>query len=283
MLIGCHVSVAGGLPLAFNRARMLGCESFQIFTQNQRQRKSTRFSAEEIELFSDARRAAHYMNAPLVSHASYLINLCAQDENKLQRSRQALKEELQRCDALGVEYLVVHPGSHGGKGDAWGIETIIQSIQTVLREYEPKVRLLLETIAGQGTGVGYRFEELEAILRGIARPAETGLCVDTCHIFAAGYDIRSGWDFVLKEMDRTFGLDAIKVFHLNDSMKPFASRKDRHAPVGQGMIGEKSFEMLMQESVFKKIPGILEVPGGDDVFAENIKWLKAKRESAYRL
>ncbi len=218
------------------------------------------------------------MSSPLISHASYLINLCAQDEEKLHRSRQALKEELQRCDALGVEYLVVHPGSHGGKGETWGVETIARSIRAVLGEYEPKTRLLLETIAGQGTGVGYRFEELGAILAKVDRPVQTGVCVDTCHIFAAGYDIRSDWEVVLKEMDHAFGLETIKVFHLNDSMKPFASRKDRHAPIGKGMIGEKSFEILMREPVFKKIPGILEVPGGDDVFAENIKWLKTKRE-----
>ena len=283
MLIGCHVSVAGGLHLAFTRAQALGCETAQIFTQNQRQWRATRFSAEQIELFRDERQAARYGGSPLVSHASYLINLCAQEDEKLHRSRQALKEELQRCDALGIEYLVVHPGSHGGKGNAWGIDRIARSIQSVFNEYQPKVCLLLETIAGQGTGVGYRFEELAAILDAVDRPEGTGVCVDTCHIFAAGYDIRQGWDPVLKEMVSTFGLEAIKVFHLNDSMKPFASRKDRHAPIGQGMIGGKSFEILMQDTFFKKIPGILEVPGGDDVVAENIKWLQSKREMAYRL
>ncbi len=283
MFLGCHVSVAGGLNNAFERAENVGCEAFQIFTQNQRQWKSTILTQEQKDGFRIMRKNSAFSLVPLTAHASYLINLCAQEDEKLSRSRQALIEELQRCDTLGLEYLVLHPGSHGGKGETWGIETISQSIMSVFSVYKPKVRLLLETIAGQGTGVGFRFEELSTILTQVAQPNAMGVCVDTCHIFAAGYDIRSGWDSVLNQMDNAFGLDSIKVFHLNDSIKPLGSRRDRHAPIGQGMIGAKSFKILMQETLFRKIPGILEVPGGDDVFAENIKWLKSKRDLAYRL
>jgi len=277
MIIGCHISIAGGLPLVFGRAERLGCETFQLFTQNQRQWKSVEYDKKIVASFRHERQESAYRDVPLTSHASYLINLCATDLDKRQRSRMALLDELNRCAVLKIDNLVLHPGSHGGNGEDWGIETIAQSINYVLDQTSAQVRLLLETTAGQGNGIGHRFEHLAEIFKRVKQNKRLGICVDTCHIFAAGYDIRTykGWEQTLKAMQANFGLERIGVIHLNDSLKPFASRRDRHAAIGRGEIGIESFKILAEEAAFKKIPGILEVPGGDAVYAENIKLLKA--------
>jgi deoxyribonuclease-4 len=220
---------------------------------------------------------------PLIAHASYLINLCAQEPEKLEKSRRAFLEELKRCDLLGISGLVIHPGAHGGKGEEWGIAAIADSLNYALDLFSPQVQILLETTAGQGTVIGSRFEQLKRIIDLVVPESNVGVCADTCHIFAAGYDIRSkeGWTDTLQRMDDSFGLDQVAVFHLNDSKKDFDSHRDRHAPIGEGFIGAKSFEILMQMERFKEIPGILEVPGGDAVFMENIKLLKRMRGSEY--
>ena len=282
MQIGCHISISGGVDLSFERAENLGCETFQIFTQNQRQWKSIRFSNDQIQTFAGNRKKHKYENAELTAHASYLINLCANVPENLIKSRKAFLDELKRCDALNISGLVIHPGAHTGKGEDWGIETIAESINLTLADYEPRVRILLETTAGQGTAIGYEFKQIHRILNKVEKKSQVAVCIDTCHIFAAGYDIRTeqGWLNTLAEIDSTFGRESVKVWHLNDSLKEFASRRDRHAPIGQGFIGKTGFEILMQIESFREIPGILEVPGGDEVFAENIKLLKGMRDLA---
>lgn len=280
MQIGCHVSISGGVEHAFDRAGKLGCETFQIFTQNQRQWISVHFTDQQIRSYISQRTDHGFKNAEITAHASYLINLCANAVANLTKSRKAFLEELKRCDALGVSGLVIHPGAHTGKGEDWGIEAIAESINEILSNYVPKVRILLETTAGQGSSIGYRFEQIQDILARVEKKSHLGVCVDTCHIFAAGYDIRTpeGWNNTLSQMDDTFGLTRVAVWHLNDSLKEFASRRDRHAPIGEGFIGKTGFQILMQMEQFRDTPGILEVPGGDVVFIENIKLLKNMRD-----
>ena len=279
MKIGCHVSIAGGIHNAFDRADELGCEVFQVFTQNQRQWKSIEYDSSQLSTFHKAKSASIFNKYPIIAHGSYLINLCAQTEDKLNKSRFAFIDELKRCDALGINFLVIHPGAHGGKGKAWGMEAIAESINFALREYMPSVKILIETTAGQGTGVGHCFEDLADIIHKIESPDKMGVCVDSCHIFAAGYDIRTEEDCqaTLDKMQLIIGLDKVKVWHLNDSKRELDSRVDRHAPLGEGQIGMNAFNWLINHACFTDTPGILEVPGGDEVFKLDISVLKSLR------
>lgn len=281
MKIGCHVSIAGKISLAFERAKSVGCETLQIFTQNQRQWKSVHFNEEDINNFKAERELWQFYSAPLLAHASYLINMSASENELLLRSRQALLEELIRCDQLEVDYLIIHPGSHGGKGEAWGIERVAETINLITASYHPKVQLLLETTAGQGSALGYRFGQLKQIIELIGSSVSVGVCIDTCHIFAAGYAIRTAgeWQQTLTEIKETIGLDKIKAWHLNDSYKDFASRGDRHAPVGQGRIGLECFEYLLRLPETEGTPGILEIPGGMNSFQNDLSLLKQLRKS----
>ncbi|MEJ2542525.1 MAG: deoxyribonuclease IV, partial [Calditrichaceae bacterium] len=187
MKIGCHISIQGGIENSLQRASELGCESFQVFTQNQRQWISKIYSDEEITAFQKAKKKFGFNHTNIISHASYLINLCASESDKLVKSRQAFLEELKRCDALGINWVVIHPGAHGGSGEEWGVMTIARSLNKILKSYIPKVKILLETIAGQGTGIGYTFEQLAAIRNQVKNKDVIGFCMDTCHIFSAGY------------------------------------------------------------------------------------------------
>ncbi len=280
MKIGCHVSIAGKIWQCFERAEAVGSETFQIFTQNQRQWKSVHYTREDIEQFHQLRKQSIYRDAPIVAHASYLINLCADDSEKLQRSRQAFADELERCDALGIDYLVIHPGSHGGKGEAWGIATIAETLNLTFEKYQPNVQVLLETTAGQGNNLGYRFEQLHAIIQQTERKDHLAVCVDTCHIWAAGYGLENeqAVDETLHAFDDILGLDQLKVWHFNDSQKEKGSRRDRHAPIGEGLIGLDAFAYLMNHPAFGEHPAILEIPGGDEKFKENIALLKSVRK-----
>lgn len=279
MLIGCHISIAGGIENIFERASDLGNESIQIFTQNQRQWKSIVYSDSKIEKFMQFKNKYNCSLLPIISHASYLINLCAGEKEKLEKSRTALYEELIRCTSLGVSALVIHPGSHGGKGERWGMDKIIESIQNVYERSNLNVRLLLETTAGQGNSIGYKFEQLAYILNKLPSHIPTGICVDTCHIFAAGYDLRSAesYNSVIEQLGKTVGLQNVNCWHLNDSLKPFASKRDRHAEIGMGEIGLKGFRLLMNDKRFKEVPGILETPGGEEAFRKNIQLCKDMR------
>ncbi len=203
MRIGCHISISGGSHLSFERAEQLDCETFQIFTQNQRQWKSISISEDQIRTFAEKREEHKFVKAELTAHASYLINLCANKPENLIKSRNAFLDELKRCDALKISWLVIHPGAHTGKGEDWGIETIAESINLTLAEYEPRVHILLETTAGQGTAIGYKFEQIQQILNKIEKKSYVAVCIDSCHIFAAGYDIRTeeGWQNTLSEID----------------------------------------------------------------------------------
>ena len=276
MPVGCHVSIAGGVEKAPRRAKELGCETFQIFTQNQRQWKSVSYEDETIAAFRRQRESNRFEQYPVFSHASYLINMCASDSDNLKRSRAALLDELVRCDALGIEYLVIHPGAHGGKGEEQGMATVADTLKVVLDKRNPEVTILLETTAGQGTALGYRLEQLAEIIRRADAGDKVQVCLDTCHLFAAGYPLHNAQDFrkLHREIDGIIGWSAVRCIHLNDSLKPLGSRKDRHAEIGKGEIGQEVFGYLVKKT---EVPGILEIPGGDEAFKRNIKLLKTLR------
>ncbi|KAF0189308.1 MAG: apurinic endonuclease [Desulfobulbaceae bacterium] len=272
-LLGAHESVAGGLHLAFDRLRQVGGEALQIFTRNQRQWHPQGLTAEEIELFQKAQQESlslpvgRSLPIPVTSHASYLINLASGKQELIEKSISAFAGEINRCAKLGIPFVVIHPGSHGGDGVETGLVRFAKALDLSLRESEPGVTVLLETTAGQGTSLGSRFEELADILAKSQHPERLGVCVDTCHIFAAGYDIRTlpGYHQTMEEFDRLVGIETIKFFHLNDSKQPLASRVDRHEHIGQGAIGLTGFASLLNDPRFADHPMIIETEKGDDL------------------
>jgi deoxyribonuclease IV len=270
-LLGAHVSTAGGVSSAFGRAQELGCDAIQIFVKNANAWKAKPLPAREIAAFREARAATpgHGTPPPIptVAHASYLINLASPAAETLRRSRDALADELLRCTALGVDALVVHPGAHMGEGVEAGLQAIARSLDDVFaRHPEIAARLLLENTAGQGTALGTSPEQLGAIVRAVDEPARLGVCLDTCHAFAAGIDLREaeGYEAFLAAVDAEVGLDAVRAWHLNDSKGPLAGRKDRHASIGLGELGTGAFERLLHDHRFARTPMLLETPLGDD-------------------
>jgi deoxyribonuclease-4 len=263
-LIGAHMSIAGGVSKSLERGSEAGCRTIQIFTKNANQWKSKPLTEEEIRTFKQLHRETGI--APVVAHDSYLINIASPEPEKLAASREALLDEMHRVESLGIPYLVMHPGSHMGSGEEEGIRQIILSLNDMHEKTKGfKMKILLETTAGQGTNLGHRFEQVEQMISGVSAPERLGVCIDTCHIFAGGYDIRNSQ--VYKEtMDllfRLFGKDKILCAHVNDALKGFHSRVDRHAHIGKGEIGLEAFRCLMTDPRFKKVPKILETPKGD--------------------
>jgi deoxyribonuclease IV len=264
--LGAHVSVAGGMANAFGRAGELGCDAIQIFVKNANQWRAREMADDEVTAF----RGAHEASAvgPLVAHASYLINLAATDPVILEKSLDALTDELIRCSRLGVQGLVLHPGAHLGAGEEAGIEKVAAALDAVLGDLpDVATRVLLENTAGQGSCLGWRLEQLAAMRERVAEPHRIGFCLDTCHSFAAGYPIHeeAGFAEFLAEVEARLGLDALGCLHLNDSVKPFGSRRDRHAHLGEGEIGLGLFERLLTEPRLRTIPMVLETEPGDDM------------------
>jgi len=266
--LGAHVSVAGGLATAFERAASLDCTAIQIFVKNANQWRGRELGDEETETF----RAAHAGSAvgPLMAHASYLINLAAAGEIR-EKSVAALADELDRCVRLGVGGLVVHPGAHLGVGDDAGIERVAEGLDRVLAlvpdASDTPCRILLENTAGQGTCLGHRLEHLAAMRTRVAAPRRIGVCLDTCHAFAAGYAIHeaAGYEDFVAAVTELLGLDVLGGMHLNDSVKPFASRRDRHAHLGEGEIGLDAFARLLQDPRLSTVPMVLETEPGDEM------------------
>jgi deoxyribonuclease-4 len=263
--LGAHESVAGGLHLAFDRLRQVNGQALQIFTRNQRQWHPQPLTASEIALFQTAWQESG--RVPVASHASYLINLASGKPELIQKSITAFAEEIRRCEQLGIPFVVIHPGSHGGDGVKIGIARFSAALDLALTETGTKVTVLLETTAGQGTGLGSRFEELAAILELSHHSQNLGVCVDTCHIFAAGYDIRthSAYEQTMAECDRLIGLKQIRFFHLNDSKQKLGSRVDRHQHIGQGEIGLDGFRNVLNDPRFSSHPMTLETDKGEDL------------------
>ncbi|HTG31848.1 MAG TPA: deoxyribonuclease IV [Thermoanaerobaculia bacterium] len=263
--LGAHCSVAGGMPNSIARATSLGCTAAQVFVKNAAQWRWRELEEEEVAAF----RTAHAGSAvgPLVAHASYLINLCSADPVILARSREALADELARCARLGVRGLVLHPGAHLGAGEEAGVERVAASLDAVLAEIPGPVRVLLENTAGQGSCMGHRLEHLAAIRDRVAEPARVGICLDTCHAFAAGYALHepAGYEEMFAEIEERIGLAALGCMHLNDSLRPFGSRRDRHAHIGEGEIGLAAFARLLQDPRLAAVPMIIETETGDDL------------------
>jgi deoxyribonuclease-4 len=260
-MFGSHLSVAGGLYKAVVEAQGEGLQTVQIFTRNQQQWASPPLLPEVIRQFRDQVKKAGF--PCVVAHDSYLTNLASGNEELRQKSIHSFALELARCHALGIQYLVTHTGAHGGTGEADGISRIVASLRQVLEvDRHGSTMICLETTAGQGTSLGWRFEQLRDILSGVGEADRLGVCVDTCHIFAAGYDISTpaGAAKTFVEFDRTIGFDRLRVMHLNDSRKSLGSRVDRHAHIGRGMIGLAAFRYVCQNPIFQKIPKIMETP-----------------------
>jgi deoxyribonuclease-4 len=260
-LVGAHMSAAGGLARAVDRAVGVGCRALQVFTKNSNQWAGKALDRTDVAAFRSAARAAAI--APLVAHAAYLINLASPDAVTRGRSRAALVDEIRRCDAAGILFLVLHPGSHGGDGEETGLDRIARGLdEAVKRTPRSRTTILLETAAGQGASLGHTFSQLAAIRSRVSAKSRIGFCLDTCHLHAAGYDLvsRDGWRATLEEADRTIGLKRIAVIHANDSKKGRGCRVDRHERIGLGAIGEAGFVNLMTEEAFRDVPKILETP-----------------------
>ncbi|MDY0221094.1 MAG: deoxyribonuclease IV [Desulfobacterium sp.] len=273
--IGAHVSAAGGVENAPKNASLLGATAFAFFTKNQRQWKAKPLSQKSIELFKDRCKTLGYSSDQILAHDSYLINLGHPDEESLEKSRNAFVDEMQRCAELGVSLLNFHPGSHLGKVDIdTCLSTIAESINIAL-ESTAGVIAVIENTAGQGTNLGFDFAHLRDIIDMVEDKSRIGVCIDTCHAFSAGYDLktREGFTLTWETFDRVIGFDYLRGMHLNDSKKEMGSRVDRHGSLGQGTLGMEPFEWIMKDVRFDNIPLILETP--DPALWENeIRHLK---------
>lgn len=276
MILGAHVSIAGGVANAPRNALECTCETFQIFTKSQLQWQAPSLSRDEVTAFKRGMKVTHLM--PGTVHAAYLVNLAAREPDLLVKSRDCMVSDIGRTEHLGIPYLVVHPGAHRGQGAEQGIQVAARSLDYIFRHARARhVMVLLEATSGAGSVLGGSFEELAAI-RGLCHfPMRVGYCIDTCHIYGAGYDIRSreGYAATVQQLDRTLGLDNIRAFHLNDSKGTLGSKIDRHAEIGQGEIGLEPFRLLLSDTRFGRIPGILETPGGDGAYARNLAILRS--------
>ncbi len=277
-LLGAHTSISGGVSTAIDRAEKLGFTAIQIFTKNNNRWFAKPLDKNEISLFKEKQRDSNIRF--IVSHDSYLINLCAKDKTILEKSRKAFIDELERCEALGIPYLNFHPGSHGGQGEKEGLKIIAESINIAHAKTKNfKVSSMIELTAGQGTALGYKFEHIAEILENVEEKNRMSVCIDTAHIFAAGYDLRSSkvYKKTMNEFDEIIGLDKLHCFHMNDSKKELGSRVDRHEHIGKGFIGLDGFRNIMNDKRLIKIPKILETPKGKEQLEdlENLKILRS--------
>ncbi|TSJ81063.1 MAG: deoxyribonuclease IV [Candidatus Cardinium sp.] len=276
-LIGAHTSTQEGLHNALLHGAAIGATTIQLFTSNQRQWLGRPLSKAILDKWYDTLEATAIRQ--VMSHASYLINLGSNKEALLTKSRAAFVEEVTRCLALKISYLNFHPGAATGDSIAACLDRIIASLSALepLFQQETTLRLLMETTAGQGSTVGHSFEQLTYIIERIKGVVPIGVCIDTCHIFAAGYDIRTldGWEDTLTQFESIVGLNHLYALHVNDSMMPFGSRKDRHANLGDGAIGMACFKAMMQHPKLRMVPKYLETPNGAAMWTKEIALLQS--------
>lgn len=266
LLLGAHTSTSGGVHTAIERAMKMKFTALQIFTKNNNRWYSKPLEEDEIEKFKTLLEKSGIKF--VVSHDSYLINLCSADTTILKKSRTAFIDELERCELLGIPYLNFHPGSHNGQGEEAGIKLIAESLNIChYKTKNYKVSSMIEATAGQGTTLGYRFEQLQKIIELVEDKKRMTICLDTAHIFAAGYNIRDAEKYkkVIKDFDNIIGLERLKCFHMNDSRKELGSRVDRHEHIGKGFIGKDGFANIMNDRKLEKIPKILETPKGKEM------------------
>lgn len=281
MYLGAHMSISGGLEMAVDRIRQVEGTALQIFSRNQRQWKVKPLAEEEIGLFKTARKK--WGGFPVAVHDSYLINMASPEDEKRARSRRAFAQEMERTRDLGIEYLVTHPGSHLGSGAKQGIRCYARTLDRAIEESgTTDVMVLLENTAGQGTNLGSSFEELALIMEYSRFPERLGICFDTCHAFAAGHNFTTSEAYrkLFDRISELLGRGCIKFFHLNDSVNPFASRKDRHAHIGKGEMGVEPFRLILRDEEFKGVPKVIETPkgkGADELLPdkENLELLRS--------
>lgn len=277
LLLGSHMSIAGGVHTTFERGAIVGCTTMQVFVKNNNQWFGKPQTQEDISKYKT--EEAKTTIAPVVAHAAYLINLCAANTDTLNRSRNAFVDELKRCEAFGIKALIFHPGAHVGAGEEEGIKRIAESLN-IIHQKTNHVNVLttLEGTAGQGSAIGYRFEHLRNIID-LVEKNRMAVCLDTCHLFAAGYNISTedGWNDTIKQFDEIVGLNRLVAIHTNDSKKELGSRVDRHDHIGKGLIGLTAFRMLMNDERLVHVPKILETEKSEDMQedVENMNVLKS--------
>jgi len=277
-MLGSNVPTIGGLPIGFQWADKWGCECIQIYITLSRRWEVLDLSREEISQFKSAWKKS--LVKEVVAHLPYLANLASPDKNLYVKARERLIIELNRAKEFGISFLVMHPGSHRGSGETSGIQRIVDSLNiAIATTNNTSTKILLETMAGQGTELGYSFEQLAKILELARDQSRFGVCFDTCHVFAAGYDIGSYTEYekVIEKFDKIIGLENLRVFHLNDSKGTLSSRIDRHASIGEGILGLKCFHAIVQDSRFVGIPKILEIPEREKKSQQNLDLLRKLR------
>jgi deoxyribonuclease-4 len=277
LLIGAHMSISGGVFNAFEHGEEVGCATIQIFTKNSNQWKAKELTSEDARKFRESQKKTGI--SPVVGHNAYLINLASPKKDVYDLSMEAMLVELERAELLGLPYLVMHPGAHLESGEKEGIKQIARSVDKLHQKTKGfKVKMCLETTAGQGSTIGSRFEQLAEIIDRVEESERLGVCYDTCHTFAAGYDIRTKktYEETFKLFAQHIGVQKLKLIHLNDSLKDLGSRVDRHQHIGKGKIGLEGFRLLMNDKRWEKIPKILETPkeGGTAKDIENLKLLR---------
>lgn len=273
LTIGAHMSVAGGLVKTAEHVREMHADTMQIFSRNPRGSNYRERDPQEISRFEALRR--EYRLGPLLAHAPYTMNLASGREKTWEFACMVIREDIRRMEKLGMDYLVFHPGSHVGIGADAGIRNIVRGLDQALFSGQ-QITVLLETMSGKGTEIGASFAELKRIREGVRLPEKLGICLDTCHVFSAGYDIVNDLDGVLEEFDRTLGLKLLKAVHLNDSMTPLGSGKDRHAPVGEGEIGLEALLRVLTHPALRSLPFYLETPFDDEGHAREIAMLRER-------
>src|SRR4029077_838370 len=280
ILLGAHMSIRGGVSMAIERARAIRCTAMQMFVKNNMQWFARPLTREEIRAFLNHVQRGELLSA--FGHANYLINLATTNPQFHANSIRALAEELVRADQLELPFLVLHPGAHLGAGEEAGLDKVVQSINAVFRKIpKVKTRIALETTAGQGSCLGHKFEHLACVIKNVREPERLCVCVDTAHLFAAGYDIgsESGIKKTFREFDRVIGRDRLVAVHVNDSKAGRGSRVDRHEHIGKGRIGLDAFRFIMRSARFRKIPKVLETPKGKDL-GEDVINLRTLRRLA---
>ena len=271
--LGAHMPISDGIESSLYEGKRIGCDVIQIFTHGTTSWYVKSLTEEKIEAFKRARKETGII--PVSVHVVYLINIASSEKRIWRNSVNLLKKEIERTEALDIPYVVMHPGSHKGAGEDKGIENIVRGLKKVIEETSDKVKILLETTAGQGTSIGYRFEQLAEIMEKVDSE-RIGICVDTCHIFAAGYDFRTkqGYERIINEIEDLIGLEYLLLFHVNDSKKDCGLRIDRHMHIGKGMIGKEAIGFFLKDRRFKNHPFILETPKEDDYDIINLEILR---------
>jgi deoxyribonuclease IV len=283
LLLGAHMSIAGGLHRAFARGEEVGCTAIQIFTKNAAQWHAPVLPAEEIAAFKAERLRTGIL---AVAHDAYLINLASPDSALRAKSLAAFIDEMERSEALELPYLVMHPGSHTGAGEDEGLKNIVRSFDAVTRDTRGfRVKIAIENTSGQGTALGYALAHLQRILTEAEAPERLAVCIDTCHAFTSGYDLRdrASYDRFMDEFDGTIGLEMLAVMHLNDCKRGLGSRVDRHEHIGRGALGIDCFRSVMNDSRLTAVPKLIETPkalDGKDMDRENLTLLTGLMESS---